>query len=176
MVRKWLVGTVAALCVAAFSIDGALSDEDQGGPITPFYGVDGGPIDPFYGSINPFYGDINPFYGGISPFWGDISPFWGSINPFYGTIQPFYGSIDPFWGTANPYTGPLSQVYAYWNAAGPAWGSINTLWGQLQAANATDYSQLQAALNDFVNQSVSMWGPPAQQFISALFAKYGIDP
>jgi subtilisin family serine protease len=179
MVRRWLAGTVAALCLGAFSTDVALAgkDQDQGGPIDPFYGTGGGPIDPFYGSINPFYGGINPFYGGISPFWGDISPFWGSINPFYGTIQPFYGSIDPFWGTINPFnSGQLSQVYAYWNTAGPAWGSINTLWGQLQASNATDYSQLQAALSDFVTQAVSMWGAPAQTFVNAMFAKYGIDP
>jgi hypothetical protein len=179
VVRKWLLAGVAA-CLA-FGAAGNVSakpGQDQGGPITTFYGVNGGPIDPFYGSINPFYGALTPSYGQISPFWGDISPFWGTINPFYGSIQPFYGNIDPFWGTINPFSGStaLSQVYSYWNNAGPQWGNINALWAQLQASNATDYSQLQAQLNNFVATAVSFWGAPAQQFVTQMYAKYGIDP
>lgn len=181
MVRKWLLATLGAVCLATVGSGNAFAkgkDQDQGGQITPFYGVNGGPVDPFYGSINPFYGGIYPFYGQISPFWGDITPFWGTINPFYGSIDPFYGNIDPFWGTINPFSGTsfLSQVYPFWNVMGPQWGSINTLWGQLQASGATDYSQLQAQLNAFVNTAVALWGPAAQQIAAQSFAKYEIDP
>ena len=157
----------------------AEGEHDQGGPINQFYGVDGGPIDPFYGSINPFYGGINPFYGDISPFWGTIQPFWGSINPFYGSIQPFYGSIDPFWGTINPFGNNqfLSQVYPYWNTVGPQWGALNTVCGiNSRSSGATDYSQVQAGLNDFVNATVSFWGAQAGQYVVQMYAKYGIDP
>lgn len=152
--------------------------QDQGGVVTPFYGVNGGPVDPFYGSINPFYGHINPFYGHISPFWGTVRPFWGKINPFYGSLQPFYGKIDPFWGSINPYnsTPALSQVYNFWNMAGPQWGDINTLWTQLQSSGATDYSQLQAQLNDFQGTASSFWGGPAEKIATRLFTKYEIDP
>jgi hypothetical protein len=177
---------VLLLAVAGAAPAKARWDQDQGGQITPFYGTNGGPVDPFYGPINPFYGAINPFYGTISPFWGNIQPFWGPINPFYGTVNPFYGNIDPFWGTINPFNATtfLSGVYPYWGAAGPQWGNINTLWNQLQGSGATDYSQLQAQLNDFFNSASAFWGPAVQAttgnsfnvFTGALLAKYGIDP
>lgn len=180
MFRKLLLATVtlAALAADGASAFAAKQDQDQGGQITPLYGVNGGPIDPFYGPINPFYGGIYPFYGAINPFWGDITPFWGTINPFYGSVDPFYGNIDPFWGTINPFGNNqfLSQIYSYWTAAGPQWGSINTLWGQLQASNAQDYSQLQTQLNDFIGTAVSLWGSQAQTLATNLFAKYNIDP
>lgn len=176
-----LVGSMAAAPASA-----KRNDQDQGGSITPFYGVNGGPIDPFYGPINPFYGAINPFYGTISPFWGNIQPFWGPINPFYGSINPFYGNIDPFWGTINPFNGTnfLSSVYPYWSSAGPQWGSINTLWNQLQANNATDYSQLQTQLQAFFDAGKQEWDSVVQtsahqtyyQFAGTLLAKFGIDP
>lgn len=178
----------AALCVLAADSAGAkgTQDQDQGGQITPFYGVNGGPIDPFYGPINPFYGAINPFYGTISPFWGNIQPFWGPINPFYGNINPFYGNISPFWGTINPFNSStfLSNVYPYWSSAGPQWGDINTLWNQLQASNATDYSQLQAQLKAFYTSGNTFWSQAVQAhtgksfyaFTNNLLTKYGIDP
>ncbi|MBV8801083.1 MAG: hypothetical protein JO208_14905, partial [Alphaproteobacteria bacterium] len=76
MVRKWLLAGVAAISLIGVGERAfAAKQQDQGGPITQFYGVDGGPIDPFYGPINPFYGGIYPFYGTISPFWGTITPF-----------------------------------------------------------------------------------------------------
>lgn len=180
MLRKWILASVTALSFAAAS-DTAFAKgskgQDGGGQITPFYGVNGGPVDPFYGSINPFYGGINPFYGQISPFWGDVTSFW-AVNPFYGSINPFYGNIDPFWGTTNPFNGNsfLSQVYPFWNTVGPQWGSINTLWGQLQSSGATDYSQLQSQLNNFVATGVSFWGPQWQQYAAAMFLKFNIDP
>jgi hypothetical protein len=178
MIRKLLLASTAAVSMALAAPSAALAGTggDQGGPITEFYGVNGGPIDPFYGSINPFYGSINPFYGHISPFWGNIQPFWGSINPFYGTIQPFYGNIDPFWGTINPFSGPLAKVYPYWNATGPQWGQINDLWNQLQASNATDYSQLQSALNDFASGVHTYLGDQGDHLIAQMLSKYNIDP
>ena len=178
MFRKCLLAGVAVLSILGAKNASAKGEGDQGGPISPFYGVDGGPIDPFYGSINPFYGGIYQFYGQISPFWGKIDPFWGTINPFYGTNQPFYGKIDPFWGTINPFGASqfLSQVFPFWSAAGPAWGDINALWTQLQTNGATDYSGLQAQLNNFVNTTVSFWGTSAGQYVTQLYAKYGIDP
>ena len=179
MVRKCLLASAAAVCMVVMNEAAAVADsgqQDQGGPITSFYGVNGGPIDPFYGTVNPFYGAIYQDYGQINPFWGDITPFWGDINPFYGTIQPFYGNIDPFWAKQNPFSGPLAQVYPFWHSAGPQWGNINALWSQLQASNATDYSQLQAQLNSFVSSMQKQWGPQAQQFAQQMFAKYGIDP
>jgi len=185
MGRK-LSALAAALCLITAHSANAKGQQDQGGQITPFYGVNGGDIDPFYGPINPFYGAINPFYGTISPFWGNIQPFWGPINPFYGNINPFYGNISPFWGTINPFNGStfLSNVYPYWSSAGPQWGDINTLWNQLQSSNATDYSQLQAQLKSFYASANNFWGPAVQAhtgksfnaFTNALLAKYGIDP
>lgn len=178
MIRKLLMSVATAALTATTFPAQAAKDNDQGGPINQFYGVDGGPIDPFYGPINPFYGGIYPFYGQISPFWGQITPFWGSINPFYGTVQPFYGTIDPFWGSINPFNANpfLSQVYPYWDTVGPQWGTLNTLWNNLQAQGATDYSQVQAGLNDFVNTTVSFWGDQAGQYVTQLYAKFGIDP
>ncbi|HEY1710220.1 MAG TPA: S8 family peptidase [Rhizomicrobium sp.] len=157
--------------------------ESDGQSIDPFYGK----INPFYGKINPFYGKINPFYGKISPFWGDVTPFWGNIDPFEGTPDPFFGSVDPFWGNISPYaTNPFwKTVLPYWQSAGPQWGTLNTTWSNLQAANATDYTQLAAQLNAFFAQSATFWGPQVQKatgqdfndgFADAMFAKYGIDP
>ncbi|HEY1962520.1 MAG TPA: S8 family serine peptidase [Rhizomicrobium sp.] len=179
--RDWLFATVVAsgLVVAtnAPAGDAVSRAQDQGGPVTAFYGVNGGPIDPFYGPINPFFGGVYPSYGQISPFWGSIRPFWGAINPFYGSIRPFYRKIDPFWGGINPFSSStsLSPVYGYWSAAGPDWGNINTFWNQLQSSGATDYSELQAQLNDFVGAADSFWGARAQKIASKVFAKYGID-
>ncbi|MBV9571240.1 MAG: S8 family serine peptidase [Alphaproteobacteria bacterium] len=180
MIRKWLLAGAAALSLVAVEVGPAIAgkQQDQGGPIDQFYGVNGGPIDPFYGPINPFYGGVYPFYGQVSPFWGTITPFWGTVNPFYGSVQPFYGNIDQFWGTVNPFNANefLSQVYPYWNTVGPQWGALNTLWNDLQANGATDYSQVQAGLNDFVNATVAFWGAQAGQYVSQMYGKYGIDP
>ncbi|MBS0470581.1 MAG: S8 family serine peptidase [Proteobacteria bacterium] len=151
--------------------------------VSPFYGS----INPFYGSINPFYGSINPFYGSISPFWGDITPFWGDITPFYGSINPFYGSINPFWGSITPFGNNAfwPTVMPYWQNAGPQWGQINTLWNQLQSSNATDYSQLQRQLQQFLGQASSFWNGAVEKytnkdfsagFADDMLAKYGIDP
>lgn len=181
MVRKWLLAGIAAASLVAVQAGPAAAgkqQQDQGGQITQFYGVDGGPVSPFYGPINPFYGGIYPFYGQISPFWGDITPFWGTINPFYGTIQPFYGNVDPFWGTINPFNANqfLSQIFPYWSVVGPEWGALNTLWNDLQAAGATDYTLVQVGLNAFATTTVVFWGDQANQYISQMYAKYGIDP
>ena len=182
MVRRWLLSTVVALGAAIATAGTATATvpraQDEGGPVTAFYGVNGGPVDPFYGSVNPFYGGVYPSYGQISPFWGTIRPFWGSINPFYGSIRPFYGSLDPFWGGINPFNSSeaLSQVYSYWQTTGPQWGNINALWGQLQGSGSADYSQLQSQLNDLFNAGVSFWGAKAQTIITELLKKYKIDP
>ncbi|MBV9570453.1 MAG: S8 family serine peptidase [Alphaproteobacteria bacterium] len=180
MLRKWLLAGIAAISMVAVESGPAAAgkQQDQGGQITQFYGVDGGPIDPFYGPINPFYGGIYPFYGQISPFWGDIAPFWGTINPFYGTIQPFFGNIDPFWGTINPFSANqfLQQVFPYWNLVGPQWGALNTTWNDLQASGANDYTAVQAGLNAFVATTVLFWGDQAGQYVQRMYEKYGIDP
>jgi subtilisin family serine protease len=175
MVRKWFLAGVSVLCMATSALaDGG--GQDQGGPITEFYGVNGGPIDPFYGPINPFYGGIYQDYGQISPFWGDISPFWGPINPFYGTIQPFYGNIDPFWGTINPFMGSqfLEGVYPYWSTVGPQYGDINTLWNELDSGHL-DLLQLLLALENLVSTTVSFWGIESTVYTTELMLKYGID-
>ena len=198
MIRKLLLTSVAlAGLAAAGNTDAAAArlsgDTTPGsGTVTPFYGSINpfyGSINPFYGSINPFYGSINPFYGQISPFWGDIQPFWGDINPFYGSINPFYGNTDQFWGTINPFYGTINPFFAkvgpYWQAAGPQWGAINATWDQLQVSNATDYSGLQAQINQFLGQARQVWDPAVEKytgkdfddgFADAMFAKYGIDP
>lgn len=184
--RKQISALVFAISLTAAGAATAKNDkdQDQGGQITPFYGVNGGPIDPFYGPINPFYGAINPFYGTISPFWGNIQPFWGPINPFYGNINPFYGNIDPFWGTINPFNSTtfLSGIYPYWSDAGPQWGNINSTWNQLQSSGG-DYSQLQSQLNSYFASANNFWGSAVQastglsfySFTGALLAKYNID-
>jgi hypothetical protein len=191
MVRKSLLAGVALACMTVgYSAQGAVlrltaDTAPQMNTIQPFYGA----INPFYGSINPFYGSINPFYGQISPFWGDISPFWGTVNPFYGSINPFYGPTDQFWGTINPFYGSINPFFAtvgpYWQSAGPQWGAINDTWNKLQAANATDYSGLQAQLQTFLGQASVEWSPAVQKytgkdfadgFADDMLAKYGIDP
>ncbi|HEX4301932.1 MAG TPA: S8 family peptidase [Rhizomicrobium sp.] len=195
MVRKWLLASAAIACALAgndaraadkrLSLEAVPPATSSNGSLVPFYGS----INPFYGSINPFYGSINPFYGNISPFWGNIQPFWGTINPFYGSINPFYGNTDQFWGNITPFYGNIQPFWGtvgpYWQTAGPQWGAINTAWGQLQASNATDYSGLQAQLNDFLSQAAAFWGPAVQKatkqdfmdgFASQMMAKYGIDP
>ena len=149
------------------------------GSINPFYGS----IDPFYGDINPFYGDINPFYGDISPFWGDTSAYWTAANPFSTATDPFYGNVSPFWGNITP-TPLWTASQSYWQSAGPAWGTITQNWNALQAANATDYSSLQAQLQSFLSMSASFWGATVQNntnkdfmdgFATSMLANYGIN-
>jgi subtilisin family serine protease len=179
MIRKMLLAGIAAVSILGSVPALAKSGQtDQGGPISPFYGVNGGPIDPFYGPINPFYGGIYPFYGQISPFWGNIQPFWGTINPFYGSMQPFYGDIDPFWGTTNPFNNDtqLSQIYSFWTSMGPAWGNLNAYWNQLQADGATDYSHVQSQLSKLQSKTIAFWGDQAGGLFTQLYAKYQIDP
>jgi hypothetical protein len=203
MVRKSLLASAALSALlggatASFADPPAppaprpLTNMDDGGDLTPLYGKVNpfyGKVNPFYGTVDPFYGKVNPFYGKISPFWGDISPFWGKINPFYGKVNPFYGTINPFWGKINPFATPnglYSSIGTYWQSAGPQWGSINTLWDSLQAANATDYSGLQAQLTAFLAGASAAWTPAMQKdlkksdfntfFANPLLAQYGIDP
>jgi hypothetical protein len=176
---------------------------NDGGDLSPFYGKVSpffGKVNPFYGTINPFFGKVNPFYGKVSPFWGDISPFWGQVNPFYGKIQPFYGDVSPFWGRINPFTTTNSfygTAGSYWQGAGPQWGALSAQWDNLQAANATDYSGLQAQLNSFFASAAATWSQQVQHgvpgtpppkavpgspwdfnsaFVQPLLAQYGIDP
>jgi hypothetical protein len=146
-----------------------LSNMDNGGLLTPSYGDVApfyGNLNPFYGTVDPNYGKVNPFYGRISPFWGDVSPFWGKVNPFYGKVNPFYGPLDVFWGKINPFTVSGSfygTAGSYWQSAGPQWGDINAKWGNLQGAQATDYSSLQIALNNFFATTASTWSQKVQK-------------
>jgi len=172
------------------------------GDINPFHGdIDPfhGDIDPFHGDINPFHGDIDPFYGDISPFWGDISPFWGDIDPFggdidpfHGDISPFWGDIDPFWGDIDPFNGDINPFWGdispFWGDIGPFWGDINALWGDIDpfdTASAGDYNTLASQLNDMFARAESVFGAAvaaqdgasfSDAFLSALLAKYGMDP
>src|SRR5438270_561441 len=64
MVQRWLLAAVAVLSMAGAASESVAAAtpraQDEGGPVTPFYGLNGGPVDPFYGAINPFYGGIDP--------------------------------------------------------------------------------------------------------------------